>query len=125
MTGERARARAKFHDKFRKRADTQFDQYAAEFEGQEEDIGNISEAEIKAIIKDTENFEITDSGIFMTEAGPLDKNSATQLILQLFNSSAFHAILGNIDDIEEITMTPSSAASFLLESRYGPENFMV
>ncbi|KAI0996972.1 hypothetical protein K3495_g11211 [Podosphaera aphanis] len=122
-TNERARARAKFHDKFRKRADSRFDQYIAEFEGQEEDVGSISEAEIEAITKDTENFEITDSGMFMTEARPLDKNSATQLILQLFNRSASHAILGNIDDIEEITMIPSSAASFLLKSRYGPEKF--
>ncbi|KAI0992321.1 hypothetical protein K3495_g15865, partial [Podosphaera aphanis] len=73
---ERARAREKFHNNFRKIADTRFDQYIAEFEGQEEDLGDISETEIEALIKETENLGLTDSGLFMTEAGPLNNNNA-------------------------------------------------
>ncbi|KAI0992170.1 hypothetical protein K3495_g16016, partial [Podosphaera aphanis] len=59
----------------------------------------------------------------MTEAGPLNNNNATQLINQLLNRSASHALLKDIDDIEEKLLTPSSVASFLLESRYGSEKF--
>ncbi|RKF74098.1 hypothetical protein GcM1_241106 [Golovinomyces cichoracearum] len=95
----------------------------AEFEGKEEDIGEISETEIEALIKETENLGLTDSGLFMTEAGPLDNNNATQLINQLLNKFASHALPKDIDDIEEGLFSLSSASSFLLESRYGPEKF--
>ncbi|KHJ31346.1 hypothetical protein EV44_g3357 [Erysiphe necator] len=120
---ERNKAKSKFDEKFRKSADRRFDQYVAEFEGNPGATSDNSDNDIEALVTEIENFELNDTEMFLTEVGAINKADATLIVNQLFNRSATHALLKNLDNNEEVTITTNPTASFLLESRYGCEMF--
>ncbi|POS82825.1 hypothetical protein EPUL_005095, partial [Erysiphe pulchra] len=73
---ERAKAKERYNQKFKKFADCQYDQYLVKFEGKDDSDYEYDDTEIEMLIVDIEKFETSDSETFITEVGTTDSKEA-------------------------------------------------
>ncbi|POS84449.1 hypothetical protein EPUL_003494 [Erysiphe pulchra] len=124
-TEERAKAKERYIQKFKIFADRQYDQYLVEFEGKSHSDNEYDDTEIKMLIADIEKFETNDSETFITEVGTIDSKEALAIVTKLTDRSIAHALLKYNDDVEveNHTLAPTLATSFIATDQYGPSKF--
>lgn len=118
---EKEKARDVFKEKFGKVAEPRYGQFLTEYEGNEPI--NISD-DIEAMIVSMDDVDITDDECFITDTGKIGAAEAFAMITKLYDRSASHALIKEIDDIEyKNSQSSENGTLFLMENRYGPDEF--
>ncbi|POS82564.1 hypothetical protein EPUL_006347, partial [Erysiphe pulchra] len=116
---ERSKAKAKYREQFGKAGESRFDQFLVDFEGHDE---NNRSDKIESMIVCIEDINFMDDECFITDAGKLNGNDVSIIISKLYNRSTTHALLKDLDEIDDI-VTVENMPPTITQSRYGPDIF--